>query len=209
MANIFKQMENRMAPFMIVAYPVAVLLLVISIILMIEDYNTSLEGYMRLPTSKIDLDYVPFAVAAIPQAGQVLLMFVFGRNTNKSWALWIGALLFLADLATDVIFKSSGNWGLVPVAVVESLFIFTLGSEVMFTIAGGFVLESMNEFMLILGQFIGMILNAFANLDCVANPTASLISDIFIEFFRINSAAFFIRISFNNSLYPLPYTPWK
>lgn len=27
--------------------------------------------------------------------------------------------------------------------------------------------------------------------------------------FRINSAAFFIRISFNNSLYPLPYTPWK
>ena len=26
---------------------------------------------------------------------------------------------------------------------------------------------------------------------------------------RINSAAFFIRISFNNSLYPLPYTPWK
>ena len=164
MANIFKQMENRMAPFMIVAYPVAVLLLVISIILMIEDYNTSLEGYMRLPTSKIDLDYVPFAVAAIPQAGQVLLMFVFGRNTNKSWALWIGALLFLADLATDVIFKSSGNWGLVPVAVVESLFIFTLGSEVMFTIAGGFVLESMNEFMLILGQFIGMILNAFANL---------------------------------------------
>lgn len=64
-------------------------------------------------------------------------MFVFGRNTNKSWALWIGALLFLADLGTDVVFKSGGNWGLVPVATIESLFIFTLGSEVMFTIAGG------------------------------------------------------------------------
>ena len=64
---------------------------------------------------------------------------------------------------SDVVFKSGGNWGVVPVAVVESLFIFTLGSEVMFTIAGGFVLESLNEFMLVVGQFVGMVLSSFAN----------------------------------------------
>ena len=175
MANIFKAMENRMSPFMMVAYPVAVVLLIIAAILMVEDYNTSLQGYLALPTAKINTSYVPFAVAAIPQAGQVLLMFVFGRNTNKSWALWIGSLLFLADLGTDVVFKSGGNWGLVPVATIESLFIFTLGSEVMFTIAGGFVLESLNEFMLVVGQFIGMLLSSFANfaqsaIDTIAPP---------------------------------------
>ena len=163
MSNIFLAMERRMSPFMLIAFPVACLLLGISAILMVEDYQTSLAGYMMLPTDKINNEYVPFAVAAIPQAGQILMIFIFGRDTKKSFALWIGASLFLVDLATDVIFKSHGSWSLAPIATVESLFIFTLGSEIMFSITGGFILETMSEFFSLVGQFIGMVLTSFAN----------------------------------------------
>ena len=39
-------------------------------------------------------------------------------------------------------------------AVVESLFVFTLGSEVLFTIAVGFVAETFSEFLIAVSEFI-------------------------------------------------------
>jgi hypothetical protein len=47
-----------------------------------------------------------------------------------------------------------------PLAVVESLFIFTLGSEVLFTIAVGFVAEAFGEFVVSLSAFIRTMIDA-------------------------------------------------
>jgi hypothetical protein len=65
------------------------------------------------------------------------------------------------DLATDAWFKSGGDWPLMPLAAVESLFIFTLGSEMLFTIAVGFVAEAFPDFMVALGIFIRSVMDAF------------------------------------------------
>ncbi len=177
MANIFKQMGKNTSPFILIAWPLGVLLVAVAVILMIEDYNTSRLGYMLIPTRKVDLAFVPFAVALVPLAGQIVCGFIYGRKTDRTWALLVMVLLFSVDFATDVYFKSLGvdkvfNWWLVPLAMLESLFIFTLGSEVMFTLMGGFVAETTHEFLTVFGQFLNMLLSSFESL--IQNVTGSI-----------------------------------
>ncbi|MDX1522329.1 MAG: hypothetical protein R3264_11930, partial [Anaerolineae bacterium] len=142
------------------AWPLGVLLIVFSIILMYEDYLTSRAGYLALPTLKVNNGWVTFAVAALPQVGQIVLFYIFGRDTRRGWAALMAFIFFAADLGTDSWFKSGGQLSLIPLAVVESLFIFTLGSEVLFTIAVGFVTETFHEFMLAGSNFIKGALDA-------------------------------------------------
>lgn len=163
MGNLFKVAHGRMSAFILLAWPIAVLLTIISAILMVEDYMTSFYGYQSLPTAKVGEYWVPMAVAAIPQAGQILMAFVFGRNTDKKWAIWVAAGLFLVDISTDVSFKMNGNPNLIPLAVAESFFIFTLGSEIMFSLAGGIVLETFQEFISVSIQFISSLTSTFTD----------------------------------------------
>jgi hypothetical protein len=153
MTNVFRQISNNTRPFILFAWPLGCLLVAFSIILMFEDYQTSRAGYLALPTQKVNNGWVTFAVAALPQVGQIVLFYIFGRNTKRGWAALLATVFFLADLGTDAWFKSGGAWSLMPLAVAESLFIFTLGSEVLFTIALGFVAETFGEFMMALGTF--------------------------------------------------------
>jgi|GEM_PF-7063391 len=75
----------------------------------------------------------------------------------------LAATFFLTDLGTDAWFKSGGQWSLMPLAIVESLFIFTLGSEVLFTIATGFVTEAFGDFVMVFSMLIRSIMDAFRN----------------------------------------------
>lgn len=163
MGNVFRQISSNTRPFVIFAWPLGCLLVALSVILMVEDYETSRAGYIALPTLKVHGGWVNIAVAALPQAGQIVLFYIFGKDTRRGWAMLIAASLFIVDLGTDSWFKSGGDWSLMPLAVVESLFIFTLGSEVLFTIATGFVAESFAEFVVAVSMFVRTLMDAFKN----------------------------------------------
>jgi len=154
MTNVFQQISKNTRSVILFAWPLGVLLVGLSLILMWEDYATSHAGYLALPTQKVNNGWVTFAVAALPQVGQIVLFYIFGRDTRRGWAALLAVLFFLADLGTDAWFKSSGMWSLMPLAVVESLFVFTLGSEVLFTIAVGFVAETFSEFLIAVSEFL-------------------------------------------------------
>jgi len=160
MTNLFKQISSNTRPFILFAWPLGCLLVALSLILMWEDYETSRAGYLALPTQKVHSNWVTFAVAFLPQAGQIVLFYIFGRNTRRGWAALLATGFFLVDLGTDAWFKSAGQWSLMPLAIVESLFIFTLGSEVLFTIAAGFVAEAFGEFIMAISAFIRTTLDA-------------------------------------------------
>jgi hypothetical protein len=163
MTNVFRQISSNTKPFIIFAWPLGCLLVALSVILMIEDYETSRAGYQALPTLKVHGGWVNVAVAALPQAGQIVLFYIFGKDTRRGWAMMLASSFFLVDLGTDAWFKSGGQWSLMPLAVAESLFIFTLGSEVLFTIATGFVAESFAEFVVTISVFVRTIIDAFRN----------------------------------------------
>lgn len=160
MSNVFKQISGNIKPIVIFAWPLGVLLAGLAVILMFEDYATSKAGYLALPTLKVNEGYVVFAVAALPQVAQIVLYFIFARDTRKGWAAVLATVFFLADLGTDAWYKMGGDLGLLPLAIVESLFIFTLGSEVLFTIAMGFVVETFGDFIEALSAFIGTVTDA-------------------------------------------------
>lgn len=163
MSNVFKSMASNTTPFILFAWPLGCILLALSIILMIEDYETSRAGYLALPTLKVHGGLVTFAVAALPQAGQIVLFYIFGRDTRKGWAIMLALGLFLVDLGTDSWFKSGQQWSLMPLAIAESLFIFTLGSEALFAIASGFVTEAFSDFVLAISLFIKTLMDAARN----------------------------------------------
>jgi len=77
MTNVFKQISSNTQPFILFAWPLGCVLVALSIVLMIEDYETSRAGYLALPTLKVHSGWVTFAVAALPQAGQIVLLSVF------------------------------------------------------------------------------------------------------------------------------------
>jgi hypothetical protein len=160
MSNVFKQMAENTRPILLFAWPLGVVLVLLSVVLMMEDYATSRAGYEMLPTLKVNNGWVTLAVAALPQVGQIVLFYIFGRDTKKGWAALLASIFFLADLSTDAWFKSGGAWNLMPLAIVESLFIFTLGSEVLFTIAVGFVAETFPEFIITSSAMTKAIMNA-------------------------------------------------
>lgn len=161
MSNVFRQISSNTKPFILFAWPMGCLLVGLAVILMMEDYATSRAGYLALPTLKVNSTWVTFAVAALPQAGQIVLFYIFGRDTKRGWAALFAFLFFLADIGTDAWFKCGGNLRLVPLAIVESLFIFTLGSEVLFTIAVGFVAEAFPEFIVAAFALIKNTTDAF------------------------------------------------
>ena len=154
MTNVFKTMSGNTKGFILIAWPLGVILIILSLVLMGEDYNTSRLGYMALPTQKVNDNLVIFAVAALPQLAQIILFFIFGRDTKKGWAIILAGLFFMADLSTDAWYKSGGDWSLMPLAIIESLFIFTLGSEVLFSIATGFVAEAFPDFVIAFAFFL-------------------------------------------------------
>lgn len=140
----------KKTPMVIPLTLVFLAMLVISLITSYEDFTTSRLGYLEIPTRKAN-PIVIYAVALIPQVGQIGFAYAYGREwkTSKSMAmlcLLVALGLHFVDVGTDMVYKASGMgievWVL---AFIESELLYTLGSEVMLTISFGMLLYLMPE----------------------------------------------------------------
>lgn len=148
MSNFFHQAVSRLrnSPFIVPIYLALLIGFIISIGIIIEDYSTSLLGYSMIPTQRANEWIVPL-VAALPQVAQVIFLYVFLRDTSSYIYLIVAVLIHLVDAGTDIYFKSYGGTQHIAVAIVETEIIYTLGSEVLFTMTLGLLLESVGDFV--------------------------------------------------------------
>lgn len=137
--SAFDDMTKRVwnSPLIILVFATFVLLFGISIVLMLEDYQTSYLGYEMVPTNKANPN-LGFWVAMLPQTIQVALTYL-GIEKKNPWYIVVAGFALLIDMSTDVYFKSFGGLTieLVWIATLESLLLYTLGSEVLFVLSGG------------------------------------------------------------------------
>lgn len=167
MSNVFRTLREGTSRFIILAWPIALLMFTGSIFLMIEDFRTSYHGYSLVPTPKMDSVYVPIFVALLPQGVQILALYIFGRDTNRRGVLLLWLIMFLLDLGTDVAFKMNNTWSAYMFfwAIVESLAIFTIGSEGLFSFTGGFLWDTWRDFVSEVWDFINTIIDGIASLN--------------------------------------------
>jgi hypothetical protein len=104
-------------------------LLAIAVRLFIDDYLTSVWGYQLIPTNQSSQDLAWF-VGALPQLVQVAFGFMAIERRNRGFAI-VALLAFVIDVGTDVTFRThniEGFW-IYPIALVQTIILFTLGSE--------------------------------------------------------------------------------
>lgn len=127
-----------------------------------EDYQSSLHGYALLPTRKSGQEVMQ-VIALLPQVGQIIFFYMFGnsietlpggkRRINYLYFI-IAFFLLLFDLGTDMYFKASGMpVGVWVIAFVESITIFTIGSEMLLTASLGIFFELAPVALKSLGDF--------------------------------------------------------
>lgn len=133
--DMTKRVQN--SPLIVIVFATFLLLFGISIVLMVEDYQTSLYGYQMVPTNKVNPN-LGFWVALLPQAIQVALTYL-GIEKRNPWYIIAAGVALMLDISTDVYFKSFGwqTTELVMIATLESFVLYTLGSEVLFVLSGG------------------------------------------------------------------------
>ena len=103
-------------------------LFIVSLRLSWEDYLTSVYGYRLIWTNKTSADIAWF-VGALPQLIEVAFGFIAIEKRNRG-ALAISLTAFLFDVITDVVYKTAGlPTHTIPIATIESVILFTLGSE--------------------------------------------------------------------------------
>jgi hypothetical protein len=142
----------------------------VAIIISYGDYTSSRLGYMMLPTRKTSAAVI-WAVALVPQLGQIGFSYAWGRDwrTNRQLAfisLFTAVSLFLVDVGTDVYFKAAGQgteaW---LVAIPESILLFTLGSEIMLVVSFGMLVQLLPEFVAQAQQLAERLSKALDKLD--------------------------------------------
>jgi len=163
--RLFKEAaaKIRTSPFIIPIGLVFICMFFTSIGISFEDYTTSRLGYIALPTAKANW-WIPYLVAALPQLIQIGMVYVFIDDTNKRWSLLFVAMAHLIDLITDVWFKinisGATHWEFLPLALIESWGIYTLGSEVLFTVSTGMLIAILPDFWREISKFLGFVGNA-------------------------------------------------
>jgi len=161
MSDMFKQARGLFTSTLLFVWPVALVLAIGSLFLMREDFRTSQAGYLAIPTVKIDYDWVPLVVAGLPQGVKIVAGYWLLKDQNRRWLKTLWLSFFIVDVGTDTIFKSGGSWELAPLALVESVLIYTIGSEIIFTLMVGFLVETFEEFSrAIAGLFKSLMMGA-------------------------------------------------
>lgn len=101
--------------------------------LSVWDYQTSVIGYQLLPSRKLEADTAAALIGLLPQLLQIAMGWVAAsRARGRRLALLLMALAFTFDFITDLQFKMDGlpgDFGLAAITVIETLALFTLGSE--------------------------------------------------------------------------------
>lgn len=152
MTTTMEFLKTKSAGKMIlIAYPVALILMIISIFLLYVDIITTVEGYKLLPTAKPDVLFLPWVVGVLPTMMVVFSAYNLASNEEKQ-GLWLFLLLaaFLPDFGTDIIYKMSvpmTTWYFqLGVSMVETFTIFTVGSELVFSLTFPFVVTMGGDF---------------------------------------------------------------
>lgn len=161
--------EFRSKPVVaILIFIVWLALAAVAVRLGIEDYLTSVYGYQLIPTRKTDPNLAYF-VSALP----TLIQIAFGAwaiEKRSRLATVVTLIAFVVDVVTDVNYKVSGvsapsAW-LYPLAVAETVVLFTLGSEFLLIAAAQNVFEYLPDavvaFFVILSK-LGEVFSKMAN----------------------------------------------
>jgi len=133
-----------------------------------EDYQSSLHGYQLLPTRKSGQEVVQ-VIALLPQVGQIIFFYMFGNSIETTPSgkrrinyiyFTVAFFLLLFDLGTDIYFKASGMPLVVwVIAFVESITVFTIGSEMLLTVSLGLFFElapeALKQLSHIFARFLG------------------------------------------------------
>ena len=175
MSNMINDLGQKFVRFILVVWPIAAVLVVGSSLLMYEDYMTTYHGYLLIPTTKVNKDWVPFIVALVPQAGQIVLFYLYATDTSKVWASKAALFLFLADSATDVYFKLDATWQgwpMLGVAIAETIVVFTIGSEFIFTVCLAFCAETFGEFIASGGKVLDSIFKGLLTWGGIESDTS-------------------------------------
>jgi hypothetical protein len=168
--SAFERVANKLqdTKFVIPVTLAVMLGVVIGAFAFYEDYQSSLHGYNLLPTRKTGQEVVQ-VVALLPQVGQIIFFYMFGnsiettpngkRRINYIY-FTVAFFLLLFDLGTDVYFKASGmSLAVWVIALVESITVFTIGSEMLLTASLGLFFELFPEALKQLGhifaRFVG------------------------------------------------------
>lgn len=124
------------SPIVIPVYLSLVVMFVISIGAMYNDYWTSVSGYLALPLRRYT-DWIAGLVGFAPMVGQIVFFYLFAEDTQKNWwAIWLVAAFHVADAGTDIWFKLDGeftNPAMVVIAILETEIVYQLMSELFFT----------------------------------------------------------------------------
>lgn len=115
---------------------VFVALLAVSVFLFVTDYITSVFGYFMLPTGRVS-DLEAWFVGALPQLVQVAFGFLALERRNWVFGALAGAAL-IVDIGTDMTYRvaeaqqiagQSSLFLIIVIAFLQSVIVFTLGSE--------------------------------------------------------------------------------
>ena len=122
------QSLRRKPAIVLIVFLTWCILFAVSLRLSVEDYVTSTRGYLLINTNKTSEDIAWF-VGALPQLLQIAFGFVALEKRSQG-ALAISLIAFLSDVVTDVVYKTAGlPTYSIPIATIESVVLFTLGSE--------------------------------------------------------------------------------
>jgi hypothetical protein len=149
--TIERRVDSRNMAFF--GFWMATLGLVGSLLLSWQDWTMSYYGFQWLEDAfglKVTTEpWVLIPLAVIPWVTQILLIFLYGLDTSKKWPLYLAALMFLFDMATDVQYRSNANlfttpnytviapqagrWTTVAVSAGVTFIFFGVMAEVLFT----------------------------------------------------------------------------
>lgn len=149
MTDMFKGLAERIVsgPGVLMAFGVFLVLFIIGVGTGIEDYTTNLVGYLAIPTRKYN-EWAPYLVALAPQVLQIAMLFYYAHDTARRWALLTAYGAWLIDVAFDVVAKAGGKGAEIwLVAFFESAIVYSIFSEIAFTIGLGMMLELFPHFL--------------------------------------------------------------
>lgn len=189
MANVFKATAEyvRSTRMIVLAFFVFLAGTIISAGLLAEDLGTTYYAYIELPTRKIYW-ITPFLVAALPTVGTMAASYAYGMNVGTGGRMkifLIVAILFVVfDTITDYTYKIGGTaqlgtfdyvWGF-----IETLWLYTVGAELMFTFCLGTLLEIWSDSLQKLGDIVAETIEVIvAVIERLSQTMAHLTDSLF------------------------------
>lgn len=141
----------RESEFVVPVFAVFFTLWLMSIGFSIEDYWTSYWGYEALPT-QVGFSWTPYVVAALPSVGQIAAGYIalalgWENPADRKYmivSLVVWFILLYIDAFTDIFFRVDGvssTGSTTFIAIVQTLGIFTVGSELAFVVGFGMTIQ--------------------------------------------------------------------